>query len=190
MDNERNRVCPVELANSLDNKVRKWLQNPKKILSPYIQEGMTVLDIGCGPGFFSVEIAKMVGRNGKVISADLQDGMLQIIRNKIRETELEGRIKLVKCEKNKINVSEKIDFGLAFYMVHEIPNKASFFKELKSILNKKGQILIVEPKYFHVSKKDFKLTTKYAENIGFIINPGPRLPFSWSAILKVNGYES
>ncbi|MCX6138897.1 MAG: methyltransferase domain-containing protein, partial [Ignavibacteriales bacterium] len=77
MDSERNRVCPVEYANSLDSKIRKWLQNPKKILAPYVQEGMTVLDIGCGPGFFSIEMAKMVGKTGKVISADLQEGMLQ-----------------------------------------------------------------------------------------------------------------
>jgi ubiquinone/menaquinone biosynthesis C-methylase UbiE len=186
MDNERNRVCPVELANSLDSKIRKWLQNPQKILSPYIREGMTVLDIGCGPGFFSIELAKMVGRDGKVISADLQEGMLQILSNKIRGTELEGRIELIKCEEDKINVSEKIDFGLAFFMVHEIPNKESFFKELKFILSEKGQILIVEPKLFHVSQKDFKITTKLAENIGFIINQGPRLPFCWSAILSSN----
>jgi ubiquinone/menaquinone biosynthesis C-methylase UbiE len=184
MDNQRNRVCPVELANSLDSKIRKWLQNPQKILSPYVREGMTTLDIGCGPGFFSVELAKMVGRNGKVVSADLQDGMLQKLSNKIRGTELEERIKLIKCEKDKINVSEKIDFGLAFFMVHEIPNKESFFKELKSILNEKGQILIVEPKLFHVSKKDFEITTNIAENVGFIISRGPRLPLCWSAILK------
>ena len=31
MNDERNRVCPVELAGSLDNKIRKWFQNPKKI---------------------------------------------------------------------------------------------------------------------------------------------------------------
>jgi 2-polyprenyl-3-methyl-5-hydroxy-6-metoxy-1,4-benzoquinol methylase len=52
MESERNRVCPVELAHSLDNTLRRWLQNPQRILAPYIQEGMTVLDVGCGPGFF------------------------------------------------------------------------------------------------------------------------------------------
>jgi ubiquinone/menaquinone biosynthesis C-methylase UbiE len=184
MDNERNRVCPVELANSLDSKIRKWLQNPQKILSPYIREGMTVLDIGCGPGFFSIEIAKMVGRSGKVISADLQEGMLQKLSDKIRGTELEDRITLVQCKKDTINVREKIDFGLAFYMVHEVPNKESFFKELKSLVNEKGKILIVEPKLFHVSKKDFRVTTGIAEKAGFLIDTGPRLPLSWSAILK------
>ena len=54
MIEERNRVCPVELAGSLDGRVRGWLQNPGKILAPYVREGMTVLDVGCGPGFFSI----------------------------------------------------------------------------------------------------------------------------------------
>lgn len=56
-----NRVCPVEHAGSLDNKIRKWLQNPRKILQPFVSEGMTVLDLGCGPGFFSIDMAHMVG---------------------------------------------------------------------------------------------------------------------------------
>jgi hypothetical protein len=43
---EKTRVCPVERAGSLDNGIRKWLQNPRKILGPYIEEGMTVLDLG------------------------------------------------------------------------------------------------------------------------------------------------
>jgi 2-polyprenyl-3-methyl-5-hydroxy-6-metoxy-1,4-benzoquinol methylase len=54
------RVCPVERAASLDNRIRRWLQNPQKILRPYIEKGMTVLDIGCGPGFFSIDMAQLV----------------------------------------------------------------------------------------------------------------------------------
>jgi ubiquinone/menaquinone biosynthesis C-methylase UbiE len=184
MDNERNRVCPVELAHSLDSKMRRWLQNPQKILAPYVKEGMNVLDIGCGPGFFSIEMAKMVGRSGKVISADLQDGMLQKLGKKIEGTELEDRIKLLKCDKDKINISQQVDFILAFYMIHEVPDKNSFFKELKNALNEKGQFLIVEPKLFHVSREEFELTIKLAENNGFKIYQGPTLPLSWSALLK------
>ena len=63
---------------------------------------MKVLDVGCGPGFFSIEIAKMVGKSGKVFSVDLQDGMLQKIRNKINGTSLEEIIKPVKCEVNDL----------------------------------------------------------------------------------------
>jgi ubiquinone/menaquinone biosynthesis C-methylase UbiE len=72
MSIRNNRVCPVKRAGSLDNRIRRWIQNPKKILKPYIEEGMTVLDIGCGPGFFSIDMAQMVGKTGRVIAADLQ----------------------------------------------------------------------------------------------------------------------
>lgn len=184
MDNERNRVCPVELADSLDNRIRKWLQNPTTILAPYVNAGMTALDVGCGPGFFSCELARMVGNRGKVIAADLQEGMLQKLSHKIAGTELAGRIQLVKCDHNSINVSEKVDFILTFYMVHEVPDKASFFRQLSGILKDEGQLLIVEPKLFHVSRTEFESTIKVAESNGFRTFPGPRLLLSWSAILS------
>jgi ubiquinone/menaquinone biosynthesis C-methylase UbiE len=185
MESSRNRVCPVGLANSLDNRVRRWLHNPETILAQYVKEGMTVLDIGCGPGFFSIEMAKMVGENGKVISADLQDGMLQKLRKKIQRTELEKRIELVKCDKDRINVPERVDFILAFFMVHEAPDKNSFFRQLKDILRQGGELLLVEPKLFHVSRKEFESATRIAEEAGFKMYPGPPICFGWSAVLKV-----
>jgi len=184
MDSKRNRVCPVERARSLDNRIRLWLQNPRKILSPYIREGMIVLDVGCGPGFFSVEIARMVGPDGVVISADLQEGMLEKLRRKIEGTELERRTRFVKCDEDRINVKEKVDFILAFYMVHEVPDRNSFFAQLKEVLKDGGQILLIEPKLFHVSEKEFKLTTDIAGRHGFTIHQGPKVLFSRTAVLK------
>ena len=183
MDKDKNRVCPVELANSLDSKIRRWLQNPQKILLPYITEGMTALDIGCGPGFFSIEMAKLVGEKGRVIAADLQEGMLQKLRGKIKGTTLENRIALVKCDKDKINVSDKVDFILAFYMVHEVPDKEKLFTSLKNILKENGKFLIVEPKLFHVTKKEFASTIEKSVKAGFKADDGPILHFSFSALL-------
>lgn len=184
MESDRNRVCPVELAGGLDNKIRRWLQNPKRILSPYVKEGMTVLDLGCGPGFFSVAMAGMVGKTGKVLSADLQEGMLQKVCDKIKGTELENRIQLVKCKKDSVNVHDQVDFILTFYMIHEVQDKNSLFKQLRALLKDGGQFLLVEPKLFHVSRAEFAATTKIAEENGFSVNAGPKLPFSWSALLK------
>jgi ubiquinone/menaquinone biosynthesis C-methylase UbiE len=183
MSDDRIRVCPVERAGSLDNKLRKWFQNPQKILSPYIKAGMKALDVGCGPGFFSIEIAKMVGSNGKVFSVDLQEGMLQKIRAKIKGTQLEKIIIPIKCEQDAINVPEKVDFILAFYMVHEVPDKDKLFAALWALLDDNGQFLIVEPKMFHVSKAEFGITKEKAEQAGFKVSPGPKLPFSFSAVL-------
>ena len=178
-----NRVCPVEMSGSLDNKFRRLFQNPKKILRPYIKEGMTVLEIGCGPGFFTIDLAQMVGESGRIIAADLQEGMLQKIREKIQGTELEERIILHKCEKNKIGVSEHIDFILLFYVVHEIPKKEDFFNQIETILKPNGLVLIVEPP-FHVSKSAFEETLKKARAVGLIDIKGPMMLFQKTVILK------
>jgi len=170
---ENQRVCPVEKAGGLDNSLRRWIQNPEKILKPHINSGMTVLDMGCGPGFFTVEIAKLLNGSGKVIAADLQEGMLEKIRQKVIGTELEQIIRLHKCQSETISLTEKVDFILAFYMVHEVPDQDKLFQELKSLLKPKGKILIVEPN-FHVTGKAFKTMLERAKNIGFEITEKPK----------------
>ncbi len=177
------RVCPVALSGSLDNSIRRYLQNPEKILSPYIKEGMTVLDVGCGPGFFSLEMARMVGKSGRVIAADMQEGMLQIVKEKIIGTGLEERILLHKCGENRIGVSEPVDFVLLFYMVHEVPNKDHFFNEIRTIVKPQGQVLIVEPP-FHVSKSAFEETIRIAANAGLKVIERPKMFFSRAVLLK------
>jgi ubiquinone/menaquinone biosynthesis C-methylase UbiE len=174
VSDDKNRVCPVELAGGLDNKLRRWIQNPRKILEPYIKEGMQALDVGCGPGFFSVEIAQLVGESGKVIAADLQEGMLLKLKSKIEGTPLADRIVLHKCEQGKVGYGGKVDFILAFYMVHEVPDKVSFFKEMKSLLKPDGLFLIVEPA-FHVSGRDFEMTLAIAKDAGLSAVGRPKM---------------
>jgi ubiquinone/menaquinone biosynthesis C-methylase UbiE len=183
MSDNKNRVCPVERAGILDSRIRRWLQNPRKILEPHIKEGMTVLDIGCGPGLFSIEMAQMVGKTGRVIASDLQEGMLQKLRDKIKGTELEERITLHKCEEDKISVPEHVDFVLAFYMVHEIPNQENFFAEMRSILRPDGRMLIVEP-LFRVSGKAFAATIQKARDAGFSEVERPRVFLSKAVVLS------
>jgi ubiquinone/menaquinone biosynthesis C-methylase UbiE len=183
MDEGKHRVCPVAISGSLDNRFRRWLQNPRKILDPYIEEGMTVLDFGCGPGFFTIDIAQMVGKTGRVIASDLQEGMLQKLRNKIRGTELEERITLHKCQESRIGLSEKVDFVLAFYMVHEISDREAFFQEIAAILKPNGQALIVEPP-FHVSKRAFQETIRTARRAGLSPAESPKMLFNKAVVLR------
>ena len=73
-------ICPWWLAYTFDNPLRRYFHDPQVILTPYLQEGMTAIDLGCGMGYFSRAMAKIVGDTGKVISADLQKEMLAITR--------------------------------------------------------------------------------------------------------------
>jgi len=179
-----NKVCPVEKAGALDNVFRRIIQNPNKLLKPYIKKGMNVMDLGCGPGFFTVEMAKLIEGTGKVIAADLQEGMLIKVNYKIEKLNLKNRVILHKCDTNKIGIKQKVDFVLTFYLIHEVPDQESLFRELKEILNTNGKILIVEPR-FHVSKKNFWKMIEVADDVGFEIVGAPNVFYSRSVLLAV-----
>jgi len=186
MENEkRPYVCPAEFAGTLDNSIRRLIHNPRKILTPYITRGMTVIDLGCGPGYFTIGLAKLVGEEGKVIAADLQQGMLDKVVRKIGGTDLEQRIEIHKCQDDRIGVSEKVDFVLAFWMVHEVPDQQSMFEELISILKPGGRICIIEPK-FHVTEKSFSRMIVLSETAGFKIIERPKVCLSRAVLFVRN----
>ena len=180
---QQKHICPTWGAAGLDNFFRKLVHNPQKIMKPFIKEGMTVLDIGCGSGFFSLGIAKMLNSTGKVIAADVQEGMLGKIRKKIEGTTLEQIVELHKSGFENIGVVEKVDFVLAFWMVHEVRNQENFFEELITILKPNGRILIIEPK-IHVSKKEFNAMIYKIKERGFTIIESPKVFFSRTIVLS------
>jgi ubiquinone/menaquinone biosynthesis C-methylase UbiE len=176
-------VCPASKAGSLDNFIRRMIHHPEKIFRDYIREGMKILDVGCGPGFFTIAFAYMCGENGSVIGADLQEEMLDKVRKKIAGKDVEKRISLHKCEKDKIGLTLKVDFVNAFYMVHEVPSAENLLKEIYELLNEGGILFLSEPK-FHVSKNEFKETINFAIAIGFKLKERPKIHLSRTAVFE------
>ncbi len=177
-------ICPVENAGMLDSFFRRIIQNPKKILSSHFSGNITVVDLGCGPGFFTIEIAKKLDSSGKVIAVDVQQGMLDIVKNKIKNKPYEHKIILHKAGFESLNLTEKTDIILAFYVIHEI-NRDNLFSELKSILKPDGKILIAEPN-FHISKKVYKEMLHTLKEEGFEIISKPKIFFSRAVLVKLN----
>ena len=75
-------ICPWWLAFEFDNRLRHFFHNPEKMLGSYVSKGMTVLDVGCGMGFFSIGLAKLVCDKGSVIAADVQPKMLEAMQKR------------------------------------------------------------------------------------------------------------
>jgi ubiquinone/menaquinone biosynthesis C-methylase UbiE len=183
---KKHRICPVEKAGVLDFNFRKLLQNPRRILQPYVQEGMTALDLGCGPGFFTVEMARLVGQTGRVIAADLQEGMLAKLQAKIHGADWADRVTLHKCLADRVGLAQKSDFILVFYMLHEVPDQEKFLNEIKSLLKPQGRVLLVEPA-FHVSREEFQESIGTMKRVGFAVLAEPRIRFSRAVVLGNSG---
>jgi len=144
---------------------------------------MTVLDLGCGPGYFIPTMAKMVGAKGKVIAVDLQQGMLNLLKKKLAGKKFRKQVKSHKCSASKLGVSEKVDFVLAFFVMHEIPQPEKMFADIRKVLKKEGTVLLAEPKW-HVSKEEFGGLVSAAEKTGFKILKKIRILGSWAVLLK------
>lgn len=183
MEHTGSRVCPMKLAGGLDNIIRRWVHNPHKILAPYVRDGMSALDFGCGPGFFALAMAELVGPSGRVIACDLQEGMLEKLRRKLKGTPLEGRVQLHRSNQKELGLAEKVDFILAFYVLHEVPDLRRLLADFANVAASGARVLVVEPP-IHVSARAFGETIKQARECGFTPVQGPKVFFARTVILK------
>ncbi len=179
-------LCPWWLAYTFDNRLRQLIHNPQKVLSPYIRPGMTVMDVGCGMGHFSLGMAGLVGDDGLVISVDLQEEMLEVVQRRAEKAGVNQRIRTYRCTPEGIGNHKNVDFVLAFWMVHEVREPNLFFEQIRSSLANKGMLLVAEPR-LHVSAKHFKELINGAENAGLRLCEQPLVRFSRAALFSKNG---
>jgi len=178
-------VCPWWVGYFLASPIRRFAHNPQKILAPYIRPGMTVMDLGPGMATFTLDLARFTGPTGKVIAVDIQARMLEQVKKHAAKARLLDRIETRLVEDDgswSRDLAGKVDFALAFYMVHEVPDTRAFFTLVRSTLAPGGKLLVVEPK-IHVSARAYAGTVDAAREAGFDIVNYPRIPRSRSALL-------
>ncbi len=180
------RVCPYWVGYWLANPLRRLIHNPDKILAPFVTDGMTVLDVGPGMGFFSLPMAEMVGPGGKVVCADVQERMLRSLQKSAEAARLADRIVLRVCRPDSLCLDDfegKIDFALAFAVVHEIGDVPKFFAELFAVLKPGALCLVAEPKG-HVYLREFEDSIAIAGQKGLRRIGSIQITWSHTAILK------
>jgi len=183
LSSTHHRVCPWWMAYTFDNPLRKLFHNPAKILGSLVKEGMTVIDAGCGMGYFSIGMAKLVGASGKVIAVDLQQKMLEVMLRRARRAGVADRISPHRCEAGPLGILGPADFILAFWMIHEVSDIEQFFRQLRSNLTAKGKILIAEPN-MHVTAEELNKTIRIAQDNGLRCCDNPKIRFSRTALLS------
>jgi SAM-dependent methyltransferase len=179
-------VCPWWLGYFLTSPLRRRLYDPRTILTPFLREGMIVFEPGPGMGFFTIEIARMIGPKGKVIAVDIQPKMLEALERKAGRAGLADRIAARLALPDRMGIDEyngRVDFVLAFAMVHELPNAGEFFREAFQALAPGGKMLFSEPVH-HVSVKKFEESIKFAEELGFKTLSRPAIRSNLSAVLE------
>jgi SAM-dependent methyltransferase len=180
-------VCPWWLGYLLASPVRKLAYRPAKLLAPYVREGMTVLEPGPGMGFFTLDLARLVGGTGRVIAVDIQPRMLERLRRRAAKAGVLDRLDIRLVEPGSLGIADlagAVDFTLAFAMVHEMPDAAAFFREAAQASKPGAHLLLAEPSG-HVTPAQFDAELQVAGEAGFTRVESPKVSGNHAALLEL-----
>lgn len=178
-------VCPWWMGYWLASPLRRLSYNPAQILSPYVREGMTVLEPGPGMGFFTLELARLVGPSGRVVAVDIQPRMLAELKRRAAKAGLRPRIELRLAQPDSMGIAGLegvVDFVLAFATVHEMPSAGAFFEQSAEALRPGATLLLAEPAG-HVKPELFDAELKAAAGAGLRVADHPLIRRSHAALL-------
>lgn len=178
-------VCPWWIGYLLASPLRRLSDNPVRILSPYVREGMTVLEPGPGMGFFTLELARMVGPAGRVVAVDIQRRMLDGLKRRAARAGLLGRLDVRLARHDSLGLGDlegAVDFVLAFAMVHEMRSDGAFFQEAAQAMKPGARLLLAEPAG-HVKLTRFEAELSSAAEAGLSLADRPAIRRSLAAVL-------
>ena len=161
-------ICPPWVGRLLLSPLRRLFENPKKILSPFVREGMVVLEPGCAMGYFTLPLARMVGSEGKVIAVDIQPEMIASLDRRARKAGLTDRIDIREAGPEGLgieDVAQSADFCTLIHVAHEVPDQNRFFSEISCTLKPGGKLLVIEPGW-HVTEEEFAQSLSAASAAG------------------------
>ncbi len=163
------------MAAFLQSKVRRILDPPERVINLLgVREGMRIADIGCGPGVFSVEIAKRVGDLGFVYAIDSNSYMVDRVESLVKAMKL-NNVKAIKTDASDLSVipSESVDISIFIYSLHHINRKVDAIREALRITRRGGRIFILDPIwerfFFHgIKNRDIDQIVKMLNDYGSV----------------------
>ena len=146
-----------------------------------------MLDVGCGPGFFTRAFARRVGDDGQVYAVDLQEEMLDLLRENLAPEGLMPRVTTHKCRPDTLDLSPELagsfDAAFALFVVHEVPDPARLFREVAALLRPGGTCYYADPAY-EVPGTEFREYVELAAKTGLRLVDRPFSLLNRVAVLR------
>jgi len=168
---------------TLLTRVRRLFQEPEAILSPYVSAGMTCVEIGCGMGFFTVAMARMVGPQGRVYALDVEPKVLEELLRRAERAGVAEHVRTMLCPAEELSVEGPADFALAVWSMHELEDPALGVARLRDCLKPGAYFLVAEP-LWHVRRAQYEQTLRTIEAGGFMQSGAATVRFSRAAVFR------
>lgn len=136
---------PARSAGALLNPLRERIQPARDTLQTFrVAPGQTVLEIGPGPGYFTIEASRMVGPSGRIVCVDVQREMAAILRGRLREQGVANAHPLAGDATRLPLADRSVDAAFLVAVLGEVPDRPAALRELRRVLRPGGVLAFSE----------------------------------------------
>ncbi len=168
------------------NPLRRLFENPEKLLGPWVEPGMSILDVGCATGFFSLPLARMTGATGRVVCVDVEPRMVQGLVRRATKARLLDRIEPIVCGEDDLGLpgyEGTVDLAVALHALHELSDIEHGLRQIADVLKPGGRLLVVEPTG-HVSRQTWDFELEAARHAGLTVTRHLSLRRRYGSVLE------
>jgi ubiquinone/menaquinone biosynthesis C-methylase UbiE len=127
---------------SIEYRLRDWLRSPVAILKDAgLRPGMNVLDLGCGPGGFSVAAARLVGQTARVYAVDISPIALRSVLKAAARAGI-GNLRTVLGPALVDVQPGSVDIALLYDVLHDLPEPDTALEDVHRLLKREGLLSV------------------------------------------------
>jgi ubiquinone/menaquinone biosynthesis C-methylase UbiE len=157
--------CPASVSWLVDNPVRRWyLRHVVERVG--VRSGERVLELGPGPGTFTIEAARRARPRGSVVAVDIQPRMISALERRVREAGLHNVEAHVSAAGQLPLDDRSVDRAFLVTVLPEIPDKQLALSELRRVLKPNG-ILSITEEFLDPDYPLPRTTVRWASEAGF-----------------------
>lgn len=140
------RRFPAEQWARLLSDERRALLDPDRFLARLgIRAGATVADLGAGPGFFTLPLARCVGESGRVFAVDVSPDMIEVLRQRLADHGgMPQVVAAVSTERELPVPDHAVELALLAFVLHEIADPDTFLAGVRRVLAPGGRLVVLE----------------------------------------------
>ena len=178
-------VFSSDRADDLLNPLRSILMPARRTLAKFdLADGHTVLELGPGPGYHTIEASRIVGARGRVVCLDIQRGMIERLISRLHEASTGANVRAIVGDATRLPLGdETIDRAYLVTVLGEIPDPVAALSELRRVLTAAGVLAIDET----MRDSDYvrlKAMRKMCADAGLVQAAHHRSPLGYTALFR------
>lgn len=170
----------------IDNFFRHLFRPPEKLVSKYLTPGDTAADLGCGPGYFSLPMAKLVGERGRVHAVDFDDRVIKRLEKRAARLKHHDTIEARAASASEIDFipDASVDFVLAEGLLCCMKDHEGAVAQIKRILKPSGRAYLSVIKFSRAGDPRSVSSDEWREILGGfrVLDSGEGMASRWAVV--------